>query len=98
MQLVESGSTRFYVELAEAGGPQTVGLGQAMSLQGVRDTIEAVAREMASVWDRVKPDSASFEFGVALTAKSGVLTGLIVDADGSATLKVTINWGKAATA
>lgn len=95
VQLVKSGDATFYVEVVETGGPKVVGIGKAMSLKGVRDTVEAVAREMADVWDNVKPDSASVEFGLAITAKGGLLTGLIVDADGSANLKVTLNWKKA---
>ncbi|GGW55468.1 CU044_2847 family protein [Streptomyces xantholiticus] len=95
IQLVESGDAKFYVELVETGGPEVVGAGQAMSFEGVRDTVEAVAREVAVVWNHVKPDSASVEFGLAITAKGGLLTGLIVDANGSANLKVTLNWEKA---
>ncbi|MGI9003124.1 MAG: CU044_2847 family protein [Pseudonocardia sp.] len=32
------------------------------------------------------------EFGLTLTARSGKLTGLVVDGEGEASLKVTLTW------
>ncbi|WP_140158045.1 CU044_2847 family protein [Micromonospora sp. NBS 11-29] len=92
MARVEAGGTEFFVKLAEGGGPQTVTLDRAMSFDGVRDTVEAVAAELGQVWERVKPSEASVEFGLALTAKAGKLTGLLVEADGQASLTVTLTW------
>lgn len=90
--LVRAGDVEFFVELTDGGGPRQVGVAQALSFDGVRDTIEAVASHVAQVWERVKPAEASVEFGLSLTAKSGKLTGLLVDAGGSGSLKVTLTW------
>jgi hypothetical protein len=95
---VKAGDIEFFVELADGGGPQTVGIERVLSFDGVRDTMEAIAAQLAHVWDEVKPSEASVEFGLSLTAKAGKLTGLLVDADGSASLKVTLRWNTAEAA
>ncbi len=97
VERVQAGGVEFFVEVADGGGPQTVGAESALSFDGVRDTIEAIAGQVGQVWERVKPAEASVEFGLSLTAKTGKLTGLLVDADGSASLKVCLKW-KAGTA
>ncbi|MCW3840026.1 CU044_2847 family protein [Micromonospora yasonensis] len=89
---VSAGDVEFFVELADEGGPETVGTGRLLSFDGVRDTVQAVAGELAQVWEQVKPAEATVEFGLSLTAKGGPLTGLIVAGDGSATLKITLVW------
>jgi hypothetical protein len=92
VELVRVGSTDFFVELSGDSGPQTVGLSEALSFQGVRDTIAAIAAELAEAWKEVKPSEATVEFGLSLTAKTGKLTGLVVQGDGSASLKVKLTW------
>ncbi|HET8658041.1 MAG TPA: CU044_2847 family protein [Micromonosporaceae bacterium] len=92
VERVEAGGVEFFVELADGGGPQTAGTERLLSFDGVRDTVEAVAGQLAQVWDRVKPAEASVEFGLSLTAKAGKLTGLLVDADSQASLRVTLTW------
>jgi len=89
---VRIGSTTFFVEVAAGGGPENVGVREALSFDGVRDTVEAISNELLQVWDRVKPSEASVEFGLSLTAKTGKLTGLLVEGDGQASLKVTVKW------
>jgi hypothetical protein len=95
--LVRAGDVEFFVELADGGGPRTVAVANALSFDGVRATVEAIAEQFVHVWDRVKPAEASVEFGLSLTTKTGKLTGLLVDAGGAASLKVTLTW-KGATA
>ncbi len=89
--LVGSAETEFYVEVAETGAG-TVALDDRFSFDGVRATIEAIAGELAGVWRRVKPSEATVEFGLKVTAKSGRLTGLLVEGGGEASLKVTMTW------
>jgi hypothetical protein len=92
-RLVSAGGAQFYVEVVDAGGPTTIrDDGGPLSFDGVRATVEGVATELAEVWDRVKPSEASVAFGLKLTAKSGKLTGLIVEGGGEATLTVTLTW------
>ena len=95
--LVDAGGVEFYVEVTEEGAG-TVGLDDRFSFDGVRDTIEAIAGQMAGVWQRVKPSEASVEFGLKVTGKSGKLTGLLVEGGGEASLKVTLTWKSQAPA
>jgi hypothetical protein len=84
----------FYVEVAEQDGVGTVGFDDVLSFDGVRDTVEAIAGQLAGVWDRVKPAEATVAFG-KLVAKSGKLTGLLVEGGGEASLTVTMTWRSA---
>ena len=90
--LVRAGDAEFYVEVAEGGGPATVGLDEVLSFDGVRATVEGIAGELSRAWARVKPLEASVEFGLKLSAKSGKLTGLIVEGGGEASLSVSLTW------
>jgi hypothetical protein len=93
-RLVSAGGAQFYVELDEADtGPTTVDdRGGPLSFDGVRNTVEAIAGELAQAWAMVKPTEASVAFGLKLTAKSGKLTGLLVEGGGEASLTVTLTW------
>jgi hypothetical protein len=90
--LVRAGGTEFYMEVAETGGPQTVGLDDVLSFDGVRDTVSAICRELAKAWEAVKPAEATVEFALNVAARSGKLTGLVVEGGGQASLKVTLTW------
>ena len=98
VELVRVGDVEFFVEVADGGGPRTVGVADALSLDGVRDTVEAVAATLAAVWQRVRPAEASVEFGLSLTTRAGKLTGLLIDGEGSASLRVTLTWRSPAPA
>lgn len=92
-RLVSAGGAQFYVEVADVGGPTTIrDDGAPLSFDGVRATVEGIATELAEVWHRVKPAEASVEFGLKLTAKSGKLTGLIIEGGGEAALTITLTW------
>lgn len=92
VERVRVGEVDFFVEVADGGGPRTIGPADALSFDGVRDTVEAIGAELAQVWDRVKPAEARVEFGLSLTARSGKLSGLIVEGGGSASLTVALTW------
>ena len=96
--VVESHGTTFLVEVASGGGVGTVGLDDVMSFDGVADTVTAVAKSLTDALEAVRPDEASVEFGLKLTAKTGKLTGLLVEGGGEATLKVTLSWSTTAAA
>jgi hypothetical protein len=92
-RLVSAGSAQFWVEVEEASGPTTVrDDGGVLSFDGVRATVEGIAAELTQAWASVKPTEASVAFGLKLTAKSGKLTGLLVEGGGEASLTVTLTW------
>jgi hypothetical protein len=92
VERVRIADVEFLVEVAAGGGPQTVGVDEVFSFDNVRDTVEAIAGELTEVWRKVRPAEASVEFALGLSAKSGKLTALLVEGEGSATLKVALTW------
>jgi hypothetical protein len=56
--LVRSGDAEFWVRVVDAGGPSTIGLGDALSFDGVRKTVEEIGSQLSGAWARVKPDEA----------------------------------------
>ncbi len=89
---VRIGDVVFEVEVAQSGPANITSLADALSFDGVRDTIEALAGEMAKVWARVKPDEATVEFGLSLDAKTGKLTGLVLEGKAAASFKISLTW------
>jgi hypothetical protein len=90
--LVRSGDAEFWVRVVDAGGPSTIGIGDAFTFDGVRQTVEEIGAQLSAAWERVKPTEAVVEFGLTLTVKSGKLTGLIADGEGEASLNITLTW------
>jgi hypothetical protein len=90
--LVRAGGVEFYAEVAEAGGPQTVGLDDVLSFDGVRSTVSAICADLAKAWEAAKPAEASVEFALKLAAKNGKLTGLLVEGSGEASLTIRLTW------
>ncbi|MGH8887716.1 MAG: CU044_2847 family protein [Egibacteraceae bacterium] len=81
------------VVVVDSGGAQDVGLLDSLDLEGVRETIEGLAELVTSAVQKAKPTKATVEFGLSITAKSGKLTGLLVDGSAGGSLKVTLSWG-----
>lgn len=90
--MVESGRTTFWVEVTEGSGVSTVKLDDAMSFDDVADTVTEIGKSLSAALEAIKPDEASVEFGLKVTAKTGKLTGLLVEGGGEAALKVTLSW------
>jgi hypothetical protein len=76
---VRSGNVKFYVETVGEPGVTTVGSDSILSFDRVRETLRAIAGQLDQAWDKAKPTEESVEFGLNLTAKSGKLTGLVVE-------------------
>ncbi|MGH4008552.1 MAG: CU044_2847 family protein [Pseudonocardiaceae bacterium] len=91
-RLVKAGGAEFYVEVSDVAGPTTIRDDRPLSFDGVRATVEGIATELAQAWQQVKPSEASVAFALKLTAKSGKLTGLLVEGGGEASLSVTLTW------
>ena len=91
-RLVRAGGAEFYVELSDPSGPATIRDEGPLSFDGVRATVEGIATELAQAWQKAKPSEACVTFGLKLTAKSGKLTGLVVEGGGEASLTVTLTW------
>ncbi|MFG2825059.1 CU044_2847 family protein [Kitasatospora sp. NPDC048365] len=78
------------------GGP---GGGEVLVGSGLPDfgqvmaTVTQLAQSFQHALEQAKPKKASVEFGVKVAMKSGVMTGLFVNAAGEAAVKITLEWG-----
>ncbi|WP_250284765.1 CU044_2847 family protein [Frankia sp. CiP1_Cm_nod2] len=90
--LVRAGDAEFFVEVSEGGGPRTVSADGVFSFDGVRRALEEIGSQVARAWEQVRPDEASVEFGLSVSAKSGKLTAVLVEGGADASLTVTMTW------
>jgi hypothetical protein len=72
---------------------EKVGWKDAFDLQGLSGTLEGIAQAVRSGLVKVTPSKTTVELGIELAVKNGKLTGLIVEGDAKASLKVTLEWG-----
>ena len=83
------------VEAVVVGREQDVSsIREMMSLGEVNKMIEGIATTLKSTMDKIAPDKASVEFGVALELEAGKLSALLVQGTASSSLKITLTWGK----
>ncbi|MEI8211547.1 MAG: CU044_2847 family protein [Planctomycetota bacterium] len=83
--------TEILAEIVQLGGEENVSL-SALSIDGVMDAIKGIASRLHGVFEAVKPQEASVEFGVKLAAKSGKLTGLLVEGTGDTNFKIMLKY------
>ena len=74
------------------GGEEDVAF-KLLSFEEVTKTIEGIADSLQPALQKVKPKKASVEFGLEVAVESGKLTSLLVNGSGTATLKITLEWG-----
>lgn len=82
------------VDLDEGGRvAEKVGWRDVFDFEGVSGTLEGIAQAVRSGLEKVTPTKTTVELGIELAVKNGKLTGLIVEGDAKASLKVTLEWG-----
>jgi Trypsin-co-occurring domain 1 len=82
------------VDMDQAGGPaEKVGWKDAFDLEHVSGMLEGIAQAIRSGLDQVKPTRTTVELGIDLAVRSGKLTGMLVEGQADAALKVTLEWG-----
>jgi Trypsin-co-occurring domain 1 len=89
--LVRADGADFYVEVADVR-PVAFDSDTAMSLDGVRETITALGKELAKAWAAVRPSEASVELGLNLVVENGKLIGLLVEGSAESSLVVRLTW------
>ncbi|WP_262414528.1 CU044_2847 family protein [Streptomyces sp. ST1015] len=62
-------------------------------VESLHSLITGVAHSLAGPLRAVRPDEASIEFGIELTAKAGKVVGLLADGEAKAAITVTLTWG-----
>ncbi|MBL8254399.1 MAG: CU044_2847 family protein [Candidatus Competibacter sp.] len=84
---------RIRVAATMLGGEEDVAI-KLLSFDEIADTIEGIAGSLNAALQKVKPKKASVEFGLEVAVESGALTALLVKGTGTATLKITLEWGE----
>ena|ERR1700686_4183719 len=83
------------IQATPLGGQELVGaLPGPHVFKEVTDTVESLARAMVGTLKKVKPRTATVEFGLQIGVESGKLTALLVKGTGNANLKITLEWGE----
>ena len=83
------------IQATPLGGEELVGaLPGPHTFKEVTDTVEGLAKAMIDTLKKVKPRTATVEFGLQIGIESGKLTALLVKGTGSANLKITLEWGE----
>jgi hypothetical protein len=83
------------IQSTPLGGQELVGaLPGPHVFKEVTDTIESLARAMVGTLKKVKPHTATVEFGLQIGVESGKLTALLVKGTGNANLKITLEWSE----
>jgi hypothetical protein len=81
------------VELDEGGGgAEKVGWRDTFDFEHVAGTLEGVAQAIRSGLEKVRPTRTSVELGIELAVKNGKLTGMLVEGEANASLRVTLEW------
>ena len=84
-------NTELLAEVTQLGGEEDVSLAK-LNIDGAMNAVKGIASKVHGVLETVSPQEASVEFGIKLAAKSGTLTGLLVEGSGDASFKITLKW------
>lgn len=85
--------TIFQVQAKPLHGESNVGI-KAASFEKVTQAIEAVAQRLSDIWKKVEPSKASVELGVEFAWESSDIVAIFVDRSATASMKITLEWGK----
>ncbi|MDR3036417.1 MAG: hypothetical protein LBV78_25535 [Kitasatospora sp.] len=75
-------------------GPRDTGLGEQLAtrLEGLQESLHAVATNVRSAVAAARPDEVAVEFGLELAAGRGGVVAALTGVGGKATFKVTLKW------
>ena len=82
-----------HIQVTPLGGEEKVTF-TLPSFKEVTDAIEGIAEAIVGTLQKVKPRSASVEFGLEIALEAGHLTALLVKGTGTSNLKVTLEWSE----
>ncbi len=82
-----------HIQASTLGGEEEVAF-TLPSFTEVTDAIEGIAEAVVATLHKVKPRSASVEFGLEIALEAGHLTALLVKGTGTSNLKVTLEWSE----
>lgn len=72
---------------------EQVAFRETYDLAAVSRTLEGIAQAIRFGLEKVTPSKTTVEFGIDVALENGELTGLVVEGEANASLKVTLEWG-----
>ncbi len=88
--------TAIYVQAQVVKGEEDIASLSA-SFEKVTQAIEGIAQSLTTAWEKAKPSRASVEFGIEFAYEAGQVLAMFVDGSTTASMKVTLEWGQAAS-
>jgi Trypsin-co-occurring domain 1 len=86
-----------YAQVTALGGKQPIGYDLAQ-FKEFTETLGEIAESIVTNLKKAKPRRGSVEFGLEIGVESGQLTALLVKGTGTASMKITLEWGDLDTA
>ena len=65
-----------------------------LSFDGIAEAITEIATSVVQAIAKAKPHKANVEFGIEAAVESGKLTAVLLKGTGSASLKISLEWGR----
>lgn len=75
------------------GIAEKVGWKDRFDFADVSKTLDGVAQAIRSGLEKARPVKTTVELGIELAVKNGKLTGVLVEGEARASLRVTLEWG-----
>jgi len=91
MPIIIDDKNTIYANVSLMGGEENVGL-KLLSLEKVLEPIKAFSKKLSEIFEYASPEKASIEFSIELTAKSGELAALLLDAESKGGIKINLEW------
>jgi hypothetical protein len=88
--------TTIYVQARVVKGEEDI-VSLSASFEKVTQAIEGIAQSLTAAWEKAKPSRASVEFGVEFAYEAGQVLAMFVDGSTTASMKITLEWGQAAS-
>lgn len=79
------------LEVVAVGGEEEIAARQ-WAFDEIADTVRAIGKHLAKAVEAVQPRKATIEFSLKAVLESGVLLAALVNGEGEATLRVTLEW------
>ncbi len=97
VEVVLPNGTVALVQVAEvdddgAGPAEKVGWRDAFDLEHVSGMLDGISQAVRSGLGKARPSRTTVELGIDLAVRNGKLTGMLVDGEAAASLRVTLEW------
>lgn len=80
---------------ADAGlGERIASASEALRVPGFAETVRGIVASVRQAINEHRPDSLTVEFGIEITARSGVVMSVLAEGGGTAHVKVSASWGR----